>query len=199
MAYDWKDCVLLAAFYDKFPILHLIQSYNKRHVPWCAALAHSARSTMPLLASYCMVLPNVHEKPSRIAQKIEISTSTRWFLLGHFPMCSSNFRVSLHTSCCAQRSLISSRPVVHTLLLLRAPLPPKHAAWECAPAAAFPSTFWRHASQWVQGPEAGPPLLTFGAYWTEEIEPNRSKEFRFLPFLLGWSPYCTRSITRIFE
>ena len=112
MACTWKNRVLLAAFWDtgKILILHLGQTEHRLALgdsPLCAPISL-------LLASFDVALPSEGKKPSWIDWTIEISPSTRWFLLCWFPARRSRFRVSRRATYCARRSLTLYRPVVHT-------------------------------------------------------------------------------------
>ena len=129
-----------------------LRAAMRPHLALISFIWLSSSSISLLLASFDVALPSESRKPSWIDWTIEISPSTRWFLLGWFPARRSRFRVSRRATYCARRSSTLYRPVVHTsrraLTSARAFAAATCSAGPCARRSRS-STFWRCASQWV--------------------------------------------------
>ena len=123
--------------------------WAKRSTARCSVMVHSALIIGLLLASFNVALHSEREKPSWIDWTIEISLSpsTRWVLLCQFPTHVTFSSEPLRNLLCA-----TILDVIYAYLLsdtsARA-LPPPHHVRDPARAAAGPSTFWWHTSQWV--------------------------------------------------
>ena len=191
MACTWKNCVLLAAFWDRISIFHLGQTEHR-----------SARGDGPLCAPHRALISFIWCSASEREKPGWIDWTSR-FPPPHVEFCSvrspraplrrSRFRVRHHTTYCARRSLSSYQPVMHTCCHFGANFRRCHMLRETARAAAGHSTFWRRTCQWVS--HRAPPrlvaLTSFTSYdadkRTQESELNRWKNRVFL-ILLGQSP-----------
>ena len=86
------------------------------------------------------------------------------------------------------------------LSLLHWRSPPPHAARDCARAAAGPSTFWLHVSQWVS---LSAPCCSYCSYWlhivwhwlentriwAESLEKSRFSRLLFFAWLVTVGPH----------
>ena len=114
MACTWKNCVLLAAFWDN---IHISFGPNGAQLGAPrAVMVHSTRHNTLLLAPSDVVLFSESEKSSWIVWRIqvEISLSKRLVLLGRFLTRSSRSRVSHHAIYRARRSLTLYCPFAYT-------------------------------------------------------------------------------------
>ena len=105
MACTWKNCVLLAAFWDKMSIFHLGQTEHRSArgdgplcTPQCGRIAL-------LLASHRMALTTKRKTPSRIAREIEIFSILAWLVPMLAPKHKSRFRELRRTICWSWSSI----------------------------------------------------------------------------------------------
>ena len=136
------------AFWDKISKFHLGQTENSS----ARCDGHSVRSIALSFASFYVGLPSEGKKPSWIDWTIEISPSTRWFLLCWFPQACHVFKWAI------AQPFVLDNPRHHIDLSCICALTSACAfaaatvcssARDRARAAAGPSTFWLCASQWV--------------------------------------------------
>ena len=165
--------------------------WAKRSSAGRAVMVHSARHIALLLASFDVTLPSESKKPSRIDWTIEISPSTRWFLLGWFPARMSRWRVSHCATYCDRRFLTSCRPAVHTCSHFGARV--RRPTCRAGPRARHPSSLNILTAREPMGPSSRRQLIFLASHCIalarERKKPSRiAREIEIFSIFAGWVP-----------